>query len=118
MRSRLVRLGREHKCSYRFYQRPTSTRQSKVTLGQLSTSLLIIGSVRVVNGVMKPDGQFHRHRVARQLTCRIEFAEALGDVTEIMIMPMGLRVPRHQLLINRLGLSCGGYPPPNPCPAV
>jgi hypothetical protein len=113
-----MRLGSHNKSGNRFAQLGTSPGVGNAPLGQFSAVFLVILSPGIVNSVMEPDGQFHCNRLAGQMARRIKLSETLGDVAEVVVVPVGLGVKRDQFLINRERLAFGGDSPPELNPPV
>jgi hypothetical protein len=67
---------------------------------------------------MKPDSQFHRDRLVRQMPCGVELGQALVNVAQVMVVPVGLRVERDQFLVFGERVALGGYFTPEPNPPV
>ena len=95
---------------------PTGFRDA--LLCQFSALLLVVLSTGIVNGVMKPDRQLHRGRLLRQAPGGIELGEALGYVSEVVVMPVRLGIEGGQILINGEWVPFGGYLSPESNPPV
>src|SRR2546426_63078 len=93
----IMRLGCQNERGYGLAQGGTSSGLSNALFRELSTSFLVIRCMGVVNRVMKPDGQFHCDRLPGQMPREIKLRKALGNMAEIMVMPM------------RLGAQCNQF---------
>src|ERR1044071_1440252 len=79
----------------------------KTLSGQGGASFFVVGSLRIVNGIMKPDRQFNRERLSSEMASSVELAEALGQMNQVMIVPMRFGVVGAQLV--EPGLRIAGH---------
>ena len=67
---------------------------------ELRTALLVVRNVRVTDGVVEPECELERVRVAGVPAQLVEEAEALGDVRQRVVVAPGLAVARGKGLVD------------------
>ena len=67
---------------------------------------------------MEPDAQFHRVWLTSEGPYRIELGQAVGNVVEVVVMPMGLGVHGNQFVVNGKWIAFGSDPAPELSPAI
>ncbi len=68
-------------------------------LRQLGALLFVVRSFRIVNGIVKPDCEFHGFGLRGEMAGGIELSQAFGDVLLVVIMPLRFGVGSREAFV-------------------
>ena len=110
MQRPVVRLCGENQLLNGFHQPSRCPARCQTTRCEICTAFLVVTSTRIVNRIVKPNGEFDGIRLDGKMSNPVKLVQAIGDVLLVVIMPVRFGIHREEMVVKSAGcvaMGCG-----------